>query len=113
MIEIGIETEITTKRSEIVGTIGMMVKTRGLVERLQGIETQLAASPSSENLGKQYAAVRDADLKLQADDAGGQYQTNYGYVFAVLTMASVPVVAMYLLFSKWFIKGMTEGSLKG
>ncbi len=43
----------------------------------------------------------------------GQYQTNYGYVFAVLTMASVPVVVMYLLFSKWFIKGMTEGSLKG
>ena len=43
----------------------------------------------------------------------GQYQTNYGYVFAVLTMASVPVVIMYLLFSKWFIKGMTEGSIKG
>jgi raffinose/stachyose/melibiose transport system permease protein len=43
----------------------------------------------------------------------GQYQTNYGYVFAVLTMASVPVVVMYLIFSKWFIKGMTEGSLKG
>ncbi|GAB1482695.1 carbohydrate ABC transporter permease [Treponema sp.] len=43
----------------------------------------------------------------------GQYQTNYGYVFAVLTMASVPVVVMYLLFSKWFIKGMTEGSVKG
>lgn len=43
----------------------------------------------------------------------GQYQTNYGYVFAVLTMASVPVVVIYLLFSKWFLKGMTEGSLKG
>jgi raffinose/stachyose/melibiose transport system permease protein len=43
----------------------------------------------------------------------GQYQTNYGYVFAVLTMASVPVVLMYLIFSKWFIKGMTEGSVKG
>jgi len=25
----------------------------------------------------------------------------------------VPVVVMYLLFSKWFIKGMTEGSVKG
>jgi len=43
----------------------------------------------------------------------GQYQTNYGNVFAVLTMASVPVVVMYLLFSRWFIKGMTEGSVKG
>jgi hypothetical protein len=72
-----IETEITQQRTAIVGTIGMMVKTRGLVERMQGIEAQLAANPSSENLGKQYAAVRDADLKLQADDAGGQYQANY------------------------------------
>ena len=43
----------------------------------------------------------------------GQYQTNYGNVFAVLTMASIPVVVMYLVFSKWFIKGMTEGSIKG
>jgi len=43
----------------------------------------------------------------------GQYQTNYGYVFAVLTMASVPVVATYLVFSKWFVKGLTAGSVKG
>ena len=43
----------------------------------------------------------------------GQYQTNFGYVFAVLTMATVPVVLAYLFFSKWFVKGLTEGSLKG
>lgn len=43
----------------------------------------------------------------------GQFQTNYGSVFAVLTMASIPVVVMYLLFSQWFIKGLTAGGLKG
>jgi raffinose/stachyose/melibiose transport system permease protein len=43
----------------------------------------------------------------------GQYQTNFGYVFAVLTLASIPVVLVYLLFSSWFVKGLTEGSVKG
>ncbi len=43
----------------------------------------------------------------------GQYQTNYGLVFAVLTMASIPVIAGYLFFSKYFIKGMSAGALKG
>lgn len=43
----------------------------------------------------------------------GQYQTNYGYVFAVLTMASIPVLLTYLFFSKWFVKGLTAGSVKG
>lgn len=43
----------------------------------------------------------------------GQYQTNYGYVFAVLTLASVPVTLTYLFFSKWFVKGLTAGSVKG
>ncbi|HPB42486.1 MAG TPA: carbohydrate ABC transporter permease [Sphaerochaeta sp.] len=43
----------------------------------------------------------------------GQFSTNYGHVFAMLTMASVPVVITYLIFSRWFIKGLTEGGLKG
>jgi len=43
----------------------------------------------------------------------GQYQTNFGYVFAVLTLASMPVVITYLVFSRWFVKGMTAGSVKG
>ncbi len=43
----------------------------------------------------------------------GQYQTNYGLVFAVLTMASFPVIIFYLFFSKYFIKGLAAGSIKG
>lgn len=43
----------------------------------------------------------------------GQFQTNYGSVFAVLTMATIPVVTTYFIFSKWFVKGLTEGGLKG
>lgn len=43
----------------------------------------------------------------------GQFSTNYGHVFAMLTMASIPVIITYLFFSRWFIKGLTEGGLKG
>lgn len=43
----------------------------------------------------------------------GQYQTKFGYVFAVLCLASLPVIIFYLAASKWFVKGITAGALKG
>jgi raffinose/stachyose/melibiose transport system permease protein len=43
----------------------------------------------------------------------GQFETNFGMVFAVLTMASLPVMIFYLFLSKYFIKGLTKGALKG
>ena len=43
----------------------------------------------------------------------GQYQTNYALVFAVLSMASIPVMLFYILFSKHFVQGLSSGALKG
>jgi raffinose/stachyose/melibiose transport system permease protein len=43
----------------------------------------------------------------------GQYQTDWSKVLAVLTLSAVPVIALYLLMSKQFIKGMTAGAVKG
>ena len=43
----------------------------------------------------------------------GQYQTDWSKVLAVLTLSSVPVLILYLIFSKHFIKGLTAGSIKG
>jgi len=43
----------------------------------------------------------------------GQYQTNYALVFAVLSMASIPVMLFYLIFSKHFVQGLSSGALKG
>lgn len=43
----------------------------------------------------------------------GQYRTNFGLVFAALTMASVPIIIFYLLFSKFFTKGLLQGAIKG
>lgn len=43
----------------------------------------------------------------------GQYQTQYGLVFAILTIASLPVIVFYLVLSKQFVRGLSAGALKG
>lgn len=43
----------------------------------------------------------------------GQYSTNWNMVFSALTVACIPVVLIYLLCSKYLIKGLMAGSLKG
>ena len=43
----------------------------------------------------------------------GQYQTDWPKVMAVLTLSAIPVIALYLMMSKQFIKGLTAGAVKG
>jgi raffinose/stachyose/melibiose transport system permease protein len=43
----------------------------------------------------------------------GQYQTDWSKVLAVLTLSAIPVISLYLFFSKQFIKGLTAGAVKG
>lgn len=43
----------------------------------------------------------------------GQYQTDWSKVLAVLTLSSLPVLILYLLMSRQFIKSMTSGAVKG
>lgn len=43
----------------------------------------------------------------------GQYQTDWSRVLAVLTLSSIPIMVLYLIMSKQFIKGLTAGSVKG
>jgi raffinose/stachyose/melibiose transport system permease protein len=43
----------------------------------------------------------------------GQYSTNWEDVFALVVMASFPVLIMYLFMQRFFIAGLTEGSVKG
>ncbi|MEV6009696.1 carbohydrate ABC transporter permease [Streptomyces sp. NPDC051976] len=43
----------------------------------------------------------------------GQYQTDFGSVFALMFLATLPVLAFYLALQKHFIKGLTGGATKG
>lgn len=43
----------------------------------------------------------------------GQYETDYGVIFALLTSAAVPPMILFVTLSRYFIKGLTAGAIKG
>ncbi|MDD2429864.1 MAG: carbohydrate ABC transporter permease [Eubacteriales bacterium] len=43
----------------------------------------------------------------------GQYATDWPRVFALLTLSALPVITLYLLFSRNFVAGLTAGAIKG
>ncbi len=44
----------------------------------------------------------------------GQHQfTQWGYVFAMSVLSLIPVVLVFVVFQKYFVKGLTAGSVKG
>ena len=56
---------------------------------------------------------RSKTLLLGVTRLFGQYQTDWSRVLAVLTLSAIPVILMYLMMSKQFIKGLTAGAVKG
>ncbi|WP_433304549.1 carbohydrate ABC transporter permease [Actinoplanes sp. CA-030573] len=44
--------------------------------------------------------------------AVGEHQQDYGSVFALMFLATVPILAFYLIFQKYFVKGLTAGASK-
>lgn len=43
----------------------------------------------------------------------GRYASEWGLVFAAVVISALPVMLAYLLLSRQFIKGLTEGAIKG
>ena len=43
----------------------------------------------------------------------GQYSSQWGILFAGLTMAALPLILLYLILSEQFIKGLIAGAVKG
>ncbi len=46
-------------------------------------------------------------------DFVGQFETDYGYIFAALASASIPLLIVYFFAQKQIIKGLTAGAVKG
>ena len=42
----------------------------------------------------------------------GQYVTDWNAVLASLTLAIAPVLVLYLLFSRYLVRGLTAGAVK-
>ena len=43
----------------------------------------------------------------------GEYFTDYPLLFAGLCISAIPIILIYILFSRYFIKGVTAGAVKG
>jgi ABC-type glycerol-3-phosphate transport system permease component len=43
----------------------------------------------------------------------GQYTTEWGYIFAGMASATIPMIILYFLFQRSIIRGMTVGAVKG
>lgn len=56
-------------------------------------------------------AVRTIPLQLQ--NFQGRYATEYGLIFAVLSISIIPLIILYALNQRSFIKGLTAGAVKG
>nr|WP_106588407.1 carbohydrate ABC transporter permease [Salsuginibacillus halophilus] len=52
-------------------------------------------------------------LPLALLDFQGQYETNYPMLFTGVIIASLPMVLAYVLLQRYFVAGMTAGSVKG
>ena len=42
----------------------------------------------------------------------GQFERNWNALLAALTLAMVPIVLLYIVFSRQFLRGLTEGAIK-
>lgn len=52
-------------------------------------------------------------LPLALLDFRGQYITNYPVLFAGVVLATIPMLVAYVFLQRYFIEGMTVGSVKG
>jgi raffinose/stachyose/melibiose transport system permease protein len=42
----------------------------------------------------------------------GEYSTDYGVLYAGLTLSALPIIIIYIVLSRQFISGMTSGAIK-
>lgn len=52
-------------------------------------------------------------LMVQIKKFFGNRKTEYGYAFAGIILASLPIIVMFLFLQKYFIKGLAAGAVKG
>lgn len=52
-------------------------------------------------------------LQVGINNLRGYYSTNWGNIFAGVTLSAIPVLVAYWLLTKQFIRGLSAGALKG
>lgn len=58
-------------------------------------------------------SVRTPTIMVSISSFFGEYVSEYGYAFAGIVIASLPITIMFIFLQKYFIKGLTSGAVKG
>lgn len=58
-------------------------------------------------------ASKNLTISLGIATMQGESSTDYGLLMAGATLASVPIIIVFLIFQKYFTKGITMGAVKG
>lgn len=58
-------------------------------------------------------SVRTPTIMVSISSFFGEYVSEYGYAFAGIVIASLPITIMFIFLQKYFIKGLTAGAVKG
>ena len=56
--------------------------------------------------------VSTPTLMVGVNDFFGSRATEFGYAFASIILASIPMIVMFLALQKYFIKGLSAGAVK-
>ena len=61
-----------------------------------------------------FAMIFTSDLDVQTLPVGltslmAKHGTNYAQVFAAMTISALPIVILFFLMQRYFIRGLTEG----
>ena len=57
-------------------------------------------------------SVRTPTIMVSISSFFGEYVSEYGYAFAGIVIASLPITVMFIFLQKYFIKGLTAGAVK-
>jgi len=56
---------------------------------------------------------RNYTLPVGVASLQGEFQTDYGIIFAGATVAALPIIVFFLLFQRYFLEGVRLGAVKG
>lgn len=58
-------------------------------------------------------STKQPTLMVNVNSFFGEYVSEYGYAFASVILAALPIIIAFVFLQKYFIKGLTAGAVKG
>ena len=104
------------KTSELLKKVRQIeIKTKGLSNHIFAGEYHTAFKGTGMAFSEVREYVNGDDLRtipVGLASIVGQYQIDWGFLLAGATLASLPVIFLFLFVGKYFVSGLTDGAIK-